>query len=81
MYPKAFYYCKNFSHNFIDPIYFGNKVYIYQEREASGIYIARAYKNENKSGYVEGFPSVAAADGINNVAGYMNRKYDDSVFN
>jgi hypothetical protein len=30
---------------------------------------------------VEGFPSVAAADGIDNVVAYMNRKYDDSVFN
>jgi hypothetical protein len=55
----------------------GNKFYIYQKREKSGNYIAFAYRNENKTGYVTNREGGNVNQGVNAVIEHLNQREDD----
>jgi hypothetical protein len=56
----------------------GNKFYLYVERKSDGYYVMAAYKNENKSGYVNGtsFLAKTSQQGITALKDYLNNRYD-----
>jgi tetratricopeptide (TPR) repeat protein len=55
----------------------GNKFYIYQQREKSGNYIAIAYRNQNKTGYVTNREGGNVNQGVNAVIEHLNQREDN----
>jgi hypothetical protein len=55
----------------------GNKFYIYQEREKSGNYIAVAYRNQNKTGYITNREGGNVNQGVNAVIEHLNQREDN----
>jgi hypothetical protein len=55
----------------------GNKFYIYQQREKSGNYIATAYRNQNKTGYVTNREGGNVNQGVNAVIEHLNQREDN----
>lgn len=55
----------------------GNKFYIYQQRESNGNYIATAYKNQNKSGYITNREGGNVTQAVDAVVEHLNQREDE----
>ena len=56
----------------------GKKFYIYQNRGKDGLYYTSAYKNENKTGYVNGTSYVGGTNqqAVNSLINHLDNTYD-----
>jgi hypothetical protein len=57
----------------------GNKFYLYIERKSDGYYTMAVYKNENRTGYVNGTSFVVknTQQGIDTIKNFLDTRYDE----